>query len=98
MDERVAEGPFLRLRQPEDVAEIRDLMVRVYPPPHGPEAIWSAENLLRHLEHFHEGQLVVEAGRNLVGTAWGSWCGPCGRTRRPCPSGGSCPRCCHWPS
>jgi len=69
MDERVAEGPFLRLRQPEDVAEIRDLMVRVYPPPHGPEAIWSAENLLRHLEHFPEGQLVVEAGRNLVGTA-----------------------------
>ena len=64
MDERVAEGPFLRLRPPEDVAEIR-----VYPPPHGPEAIWSAENLLRHLEHFPEGQLVVEAGRNLVGTA-----------------------------
>ena len=51
------------------MAEIRDLMVRVYPPPHGPEAIWSAENLLRHLEHFPEGQLVVEAGRNLVGTA-----------------------------
>ncbi|MFN7959091.1 MAG: GNAT family N-acetyltransferase [Holophagaceae bacterium] len=69
MDERVAEGPTLRLRQPEDAGEIRDLMVRVYPPPHGPEAIWSTENLLRHLVHFPEGQLVVEAGGHLVGTA-----------------------------
>lgn len=69
MDERVAEAPILRLRRPEDAAEIRDLMVRVYPPPHGPEAIWSTENLLRHLSHFPEGQLVVEAGRTLVGTA-----------------------------
>lgn len=69
MDERVADGPILRLRRPEDAAEIRDLMVRVYPPPHGPEAIWSTENLLRHLAHFPEGQMVVEAGRILVGTA-----------------------------
>ena len=61
--------PMLRLRVPEDVGEIRNLMVRVYPPPHGPEAIWSAENLRRHLAAFPEGQMVVEAGDHLVGTA-----------------------------
>ena len=61
--------PTLRLRVPEDVGEIRNLMVRVYPPPHGPEAVWSAENLRRHLAVFPEGQLVVEAGEHLVGTA-----------------------------
>ncbi|HEY3400482.1 MAG TPA: GNAT family N-acetyltransferase [Geothrix sp.] len=61
--------PLLRLRTPEDVGEIRNLMVRVYPPPHGPEAVWSAENLRRHLAVFPEGQMVVEAGEHLVGTA-----------------------------
>ena len=69
MADRLSEAPFLRLRRPEDVGGIRDLMVRVYPPPHGPEAIWSAENLLRHLVHFPEGQMVVEAAGHLVGTA-----------------------------
>lgn len=69
MDDRASEVPVLRLRHPEDVGEIRDLMARVYPPPHGPEAIWSAENLLRHLTHFPEGQMVVEASGGLVGTA-----------------------------
>jgi GNAT superfamily N-acetyltransferase len=60
---------MLRLRVPEDVGEIRNLMARVYPAPHGPEAIWSAENLRRHLMVFPEGQMVVEAGEHLVGTA-----------------------------
>lgn len=64
-----APPPMLRLRVPEDVGEIRNLMVRVYPAPHGPEAIWSAENLRRHLTVFLEGQMVVEAGEHLVGTA-----------------------------
>jgi len=62
-------SPVLRLRASEDVGEIRNLMVRVYPPPHGPEAVWSAENLRRHLATFPEGQMVVEAGEHLVGTA-----------------------------
>lgn len=44
-------------------------MTRVYPPPHGPEAVWSAENLMRHIERFPEGQMVVEAGGRIVGTA-----------------------------
>lgn len=61
--------PVLRLRAPEDTGEIRNLMVRVYPPPHGPEAVWSAENLRRHMVTFPEGQMVVEAGAHLVGTA-----------------------------
>lgn len=61
--------PMLRLRVPGDVGEIRNLMARVYPPPHGPEAVWSAENLRRHLAVFPEGQMVVEAGEHLVGTA-----------------------------
>lgn len=61
--------PVMRLRSPQDVEPIRALMLRVYPPPHGPEAIWSALNLLRHLERFPEGQMVVEAGGILVGTS-----------------------------
>jgi GNAT superfamily N-acetyltransferase len=61
--------PVLRLRTPEDVGEIRNLMLRVYPPPHGPEAVWSAENLRRHMAAFPEGQMVVEAGEHLVGTS-----------------------------
>ena len=69
MDGRDPSLPRLRLRLPEDVGAIRDLMVRVYPPPHGPEAIWSAANLVRHLACFPEGQLVVEADGILVGTA-----------------------------
>ncbi len=61
--------PVMRLRTPQDVEPIRALMMRVYPPPHGPEAIWSALNLLRHLERFPEGQMVVEAGGMMVGTS-----------------------------
>ena len=61
--------PVLRLRAPEDTGEIRNLMVRVYPPPHGPEAVWSAENLRRHMVTFPEGQMVVAAtGRFCSGS------------------------------
>lgn len=70
MDDLGPPIPVLRrLRRLEDVPGIRDLMARVYPAPHGPEAIWSAENLLRHIERFPEGQMVVEAGERLVGTS-----------------------------
>ena len=69
MDNHSPSTPVMRLRRPEDVPGIRDLMVRVYPPPHGPEAVWSAENLLRHIERFPEGQMVVEVGERLVGTS-----------------------------
>jgi len=70
MDERDPSTPVLRrLRRPDDVPGIRDLMVRVYPPPHGPEAVWSAENLLKHLERFPEGQMVVEVDDRLIGTS-----------------------------
>lgn len=69
MDGFASDEPILRLRRPDDVGEIRDLMARVYPAPHGPEAIWSAENLVRHMACFPEGQMVVEAGARLVGTA-----------------------------
>lgn len=69
MDDLGPSTPVLRLRRPEDVPEVRDLMARVYPAPHGPEAVWSAENLLRHIERFPEGQMVVAAGERLVGTA-----------------------------
>lgn len=69
MDDRAPATPVMRLRRPEDAGEIRDLMARVYPPPHGPEAIWSCENLIRHVAQFPEGQMVVQAGDRLVGTA-----------------------------
>lgn len=45
-------------------------MRRVYPPPHGPEAVWSTESLLSHLERFPEGQFVAEIeGGQLIGSA-----------------------------
>ena len=69
MDEHSPAIPALRLRCLEDVAGIRDLMVRVYPPPHGPEAVWSVENLQWHLARFPEGQMVVQAGDHLIGTS-----------------------------
>lgn len=69
MDARSPATPVMRLRRPEDVPGIRALMARVYPPPHGPEAIWSAESLLRHLERFPEGQMVVEADAIIIGTS-----------------------------
>lgn len=61
---------FVRPRQPEDVPDIRALMARAYPPPHGPEAVWSEATLLAHLGVFPEGQLVaVTPGGVIVGSA-----------------------------
>jgi len=60
-----------RLRTPDDIPAIQDLMRKVYPPPlHGPEAIWSEKSLIRHISRFPEGQFVVtnQNGR-LIGTS-----------------------------
>lgn len=59
----------VRPRASGDIPAIRALMRRVYPPPHGPEAVWGEENLRRHLERFPEGQMVAEGGPDLVGTS-----------------------------
>lgn len=69
MSDHPAVSPVVRPREVEDIPAIRDLMRRVYPPPHGPEAVWGEENLRRHLERFPEGQMVVEAGDGLIGTS-----------------------------
>ncbi|MGA2081965.1 MAG: GNAT family N-acetyltransferase [Holophaga sp.] len=60
--------PFtVRPRLREDLPAIVELMRRVYPPPHPPEAAWSEAILREHLERFPEGQLVAadDAGRIL---------------------------------
>lgn len=41
-------------------------MARAYPPPHGPEAVWSETTLLAHLDIFPEGQWVAEAPNGEV--------------------------------
>lgn len=69
MDPQDPAMPVLRLRRVEDVPAIQALMAWVYPPPHGPEAIWSAENLRLHIERFPEGQMVVEAEGIIIGSA-----------------------------
>ena len=69
MPDHPAVSPVVRPRVVGDIPGIRDLMRRVYPPPHGPEAVWGEENLRRHLERFPEGQMVVEAGQDLIGTS-----------------------------
>lgn len=43
----------------DDLKAIPALLRRVYPPPHGLEAIWPEQKLLQHLSRFPEGQLVV---------------------------------------
>ena len=62
-------APHVRLREVGDIPAIRALMRRVYPPPHGPEAIWGEANLRLHIERFPEGQMVVESGDGLIGTS-----------------------------
>ena len=57
------EGWELRPRRPEDIPSIIELMMRVYVQPHGPEAVWPAETLLEHFEHFPEGQFTILDGR-----------------------------------
>ncbi len=60
----------VRQRHASDVPAIRALMQRAYPPPHGPEAIWSEATLLAHLEVFPEGQWVaVESDGLVVGSS-----------------------------
>ena len=53
------EGWRVRSRRPEDIPAVIELMQRVYIQPHGPEAVWPAEVLLQHFEHFPEGQFSV---------------------------------------
>ncbi len=57
-------GWRLRIRTDSDHPGTRLLMRAVYPPPHGPECVWSEGSLHQHLAHFPEGQFVVmdEAG------------------------------------
>lgn len=61
---------LIRNRLPEDIPGIRALMQRAYPPPHGPEAIWSEATLAAHLAVFPEGQWVaLDGDGHLVGSA-----------------------------
>jgi GNAT superfamily N-acetyltransferase len=41
-------------------------MKRVYGEPHGPEAVWPADTLMRHLEVFPEGQISILDGRGRL--------------------------------
>lgn len=62
----------LRVRQREssDIAAIRAMMQRVYPPPHGQDSVWSEGALELHLDVFPEGQFVAETEYGtLVGSA-----------------------------
>lgn len=61
---------IIRPRGLGDLEGIQSLLRRLYRPPHGAEAVWSQESLLRHLARFPEGQVVAEdeTGR-IVGTA-----------------------------
>ena len=54
----------------DDIAGIRSLMQKVYPPPHGPEAVWSETFLLQHLAHFPDGQIVASDSQgSIIGTS-----------------------------
>ncbi|NWJ39658.1 MAG: GNAT family N-acetyltransferase [Geothrix sp.] len=56
----------LRPRRPEDIPDVIELMRRVYAEPHGPEAVWPAQTLLRHFEVFPEGQLSILDGQGRL--------------------------------
>jgi len=56
----------LRPRRPEDIPGVIELMKRVYVQPHGPEAVWPAETLRRHLDVFPEGQLSILDGQGRL--------------------------------
>lgn len=60
------ESWVLRSRRTEDIPGVIELMQRVYVEPHGPEAVWPAETLKRHLEVFPEGQLLILDGQGRV--------------------------------
>jgi len=56
----------IRPRRAEDIPAVIDLMRRVYVQPHGPEAVWPAETLAKHLEIFPEGQISIVDGQGRV--------------------------------
>lgn len=57
---------ILRRRRTEDIPQVLDLMRRVYPPPHGPEAIWRSDAMAQHEARFREGQLMMLAPNGKV--------------------------------
>lgn len=57
---------IIRPRGAEDIAGVITLMKRIYSEPHGPEAVWPAETLLRHFETFPEGQLSILDGQGRL--------------------------------
>lgn len=59
-------GVRLRPRELKDIPAVLDLVRRVYPPPHGPEAIWPASSLAEHIERFPEAQLVAETAEGEI--------------------------------
>lgn len=63
---RLPLGWLLRPRLAEDHEGIRELMQRVYPPPHGPECVWSTTTLEQHLRHFPEGQFVIQDDQGVL--------------------------------
>lgn len=77
------EGWVLRTRRPEDVPSIIKLMERVYVAPHGPEAVWPAQTLLAHFEHFPEGQFTILDGQGRVVADSTSMMVPLERALRP---------------
>jgi GNAT superfamily N-acetyltransferase len=56
----------LRRRGREDIPAVIELMRRVYVQPHGPEAVWPAETLLRHFDNFPDGQLSILDGEGRL--------------------------------
>jgi ribosomal protein S18 acetylase RimI-like enzyme len=56
----------LRPRHLDDIPGVIELMKRVYPQPHGPEAVWPAETLQRHFEVFPDGQLSILDGQGRL--------------------------------
>jgi len=60
------DGWVIRSRRPEDIPGVIQLMKQVYVEPHGPEAVWPAATLRRHLEVFPEGQLSILNGEGQL--------------------------------
>jgi len=56
----------LRPRRVADIPGVIELMKRVYIEPHGPEAVWPAETLMRHFQVFPEGQLSILDGQGRL--------------------------------
>lgn len=57
----------LRPRRPEDIPGVIELMKRVYIQPHGPEAVWPLETLLRHYqEEWIAPRLQAQSSRAMA--------------------------------